>query len=401
VLEDEGKELCPFDHIHIEFGEGIEFNYAKLTRLVINALSLESAARERNINLSVSIDAAKVKKNLCHTFAGLQVTDIDGCDPIKGVQSFLNDQSSLHDLQSQNNIFLMKIILTKETKESFKLFDDVFQFFRLSGVGEDEKMNDNKNHKKYQWEYLNDLKPLLVTSTTDMAAEWKLAGVGGNVKNTKMFCTLCACCSSDVHQWNKELCNCFCGDKEDGWFCYHHPILCSETVQADLLQEVERLKQLISADLEELNHDSKTRYYVNHCATAVKHNSNSIFFEPSNEDKSDAFIELLMDELILHGLCPSGELEELQQCLLDELILEHKMRQHWKKLQHCSKLEASIILLLHKIPCILHGENRVGLKLLTMLLREGFSNVQRGFLFGHIRAEKQRLEAYAKEIERI
>jgi hypothetical protein len=57
------------------------------------------------------------------------------------------------------------------------------------------------------------------------------------------------------------------------------------------------------------------------------------------------------------------------------------LRQHWKKLQHCSKLEASIILLLHKIPCILHGENRVGLKLLTMLLREGFSNDQRGLLF--------------------
>jgi hypothetical protein len=34
-------------------------------------------------------------------------------------------------------------------------------------------------------------------------------------------------------------------------------ILCSETVQADLLQEVERLKQLISADLEELNRNSK------------------------------------------------------------------------------------------------------------------------------------------------
>jgi len=72
-----------------------------------------------------------------------------------------------------------------------------------------------------------------------------------------MFCTLCACCSSDVHQPNKELCDRFCGDKEDGWFRYHHPILCSETVQADLLQEVERLKQLISADLEELNRNSK------------------------------------------------------------------------------------------------------------------------------------------------
>jgi hypothetical protein len=71
-------------------------------------------------------------------------------------------------------------------------------------------------------EYLNDLKPLSVTSITDMAAEWKLAGVGGGVKNTEKFCTLCACCSSDVHQLNKELCDRFCGDKEDGWFRYHH-----------------------------------------------------------------------------------------------------------------------------------------------------------------------------------
>ncbi len=40
VLEDEEKARCPFDHIHTDFGEGIEFNYAKVTRLVINAFSL-------------------------------------------------------------------------------------------------------------------------------------------------------------------------------------------------------------------------------------------------------------------------------------------------------------------------------------------------------------------------
>jgi hypothetical protein len=40
-----------------------------------------------------------------------------------------------------------------------------------------EKINNNKNQEKYLWEYLNDLLPLLATSTTDMAAEWKLAVV--------------------------------------------------------------------------------------------------------------------------------------------------------------------------------------------------------------------------------
>jgi hypothetical protein len=32
-------------------------------------------------------------------------------------------------MQSQNTIFLLKIVLTKEAKDSFKLFNDVFQFF--------------------------------------------------------------------------------------------------------------------------------------------------------------------------------------------------------------------------------------------------------------------------------
>jgi hypothetical protein len=129
VLEREGQTICPFKRIHTAFVEGIEFDYAKLTHLVIKAFSLENTAKERKVNLSASIDAAKVTKNLCHTLAGLKVADIEGHDPIKGMRSFLVVQNSLRDLQSQNTIFLMKTILMKETKESFKLFDDVFQFF--------------------------------------------------------------------------------------------------------------------------------------------------------------------------------------------------------------------------------------------------------------------------------
>jgi hypothetical protein len=48
-----------------------------------------------------------------------------------------------------------------------------------------------------------------------MAADWKLLDAGGGCKNTEMFCTLCTCQSSQVHQSNVELCDQFCLDKGD------------------------------------------------------------------------------------------------------------------------------------------------------------------------------------------
>jgi hypothetical protein len=108
-----------------------------------------------------------------HTSAGLKMSDVAGCNPMKNKQSFILDDMSLQDLQSRNTVVLMKIILTKETKDSFKLFDDIFQFFRLAGLTQKERLMDHKNLPKYEWEHLNDLLPLNVTTTTDMAADWK------------------------------------------------------------------------------------------------------------------------------------------------------------------------------------------------------------------------------------
>jgi hypothetical protein len=57
--------------------------------------------------------------------------------------------------------------------------------------------------------------------------------------------------------------------------------------------------------------------------------------------------------------------------------------------------------LLHKVPCILHYENRVGIKLLTMVLLEGFSNAQQGLLFSHIHSQIQCIESFAQKIKKI
>ncbi len=82
-----------------------------------------------------------------------------GRDPLKNMKSFIVDNNSLRDLQSRKTIFLLKIILTKETKESFRLFDDGFQFFRLAGSSNKEHQVDPKNLAKFNWKELDDLKP--------------------------------------------------------------------------------------------------------------------------------------------------------------------------------------------------------------------------------------------------
>jgi hypothetical protein len=160
-LEKAGKHLCPFQLISTNFGEGVEFDYAKTTRLVIDAFGLSDVGKERQINISASIDAAKLTKNIMHTSAGLKMTDVQGRDPFKNKRSFFYDENSLHDLQSRNTFFLMTIILTKETKESFKQFDDVFQFFRLCSETSEARQHDPKNLPKFHWEELQDLHLLM------------------------------------------------------------------------------------------------------------------------------------------------------------------------------------------------------------------------------------------------
>ncbi len=401
-LESSAETLCPYNRITTPFGEGLEFDYAKLTRLVINSFELEPIATHNPVNISASIDAARVTKNLCHTSAGLKMSDPRARDPVKNMRSFMVDGDSLRDLQSHNNVFLMKIVLTKETKESFREFDNIFQFFRLAELHQEERLRHEKNDPKFKWEHLRDLKPLTVTFTTDMAADWKLVGTGGGVKNTEMFCTLCARTSTDVHQPNSTKCDRFCSqdDDEEDCCCYHHCIATRE-LREGLEEEVEQLRQNIQADLDGIERNSKIRHYVNTPMHVMRTSPNCIYYQPSNQDEKDDFLELLMDELILRGINPVGDLEAMRQRVKNELVMEHKLRQHLKKLEHCSKLEQCLILLLHKIPCILHCENRVGLKLLSMVLREGFDNAKKGLLFGHIRSEAERIKKYVEAIEKI
>jgi hypothetical protein len=110
ILEKEGNRMRHYKMIQTEFGEGVVFNYAKATRLAINAFGLEEKGKERSVKDSASIDAARVTKNLFHTSAGFKMTDSQGWDPLKFVWSFLADEHSLHDLQSRTQFFYSRLV---------------------------------------------------------------------------------------------------------------------------------------------------------------------------------------------------------------------------------------------------------------------------------------------------
>ncbi len=92
----------------------------------------------------------------------------------------------------------------------------------------------------------------------------------------------------------------------------------------------------------------------------------------------------------------TGELEELHQRLLGEVLCRQL-----DKLQHCNTLEACLIALLHKVPCILHCENCMEIKLLTMLLIERFSNAHHGYTFSQFFSKADYIKAFAERIQAI
>lgn len=72
-----------------------------------------------------------------------------------------------------------------------------------------------------------------------------------------------------------------------------------------------------------------------------------------------------------------------------------------KEISHGEVREGAYFLLMQTLPCVLHMENRNGIKLLTMAFIEGLSNAKKRHLFNGINAEGMRVSLYVTEVERL
>lgn len=130
----------------------------------------------------------------------------------------------------------------------------------------------------------------------------------------------------------------------------------------------------------------------------------SIHFNIDNADRLRRieYSTLVNADLEMQQLPISGRLWERQERLRKQLEAEYMYRKLKDALDHGRKSEAHAIVKLHEtVPCILHMENRVGLKLLTMLLLEGLDNALKRKTYTELPAEGQRMKRFFSDIEDV
>jgi hypothetical protein len=166
--------------------------------------------------------------------------------------------------------------------------------------------------------------------------------------------------------------------------------------QNKLQEDMDDYFQKVGATLHNVLKQSKIKYKPNaidkHCDVY------NIDFVASGNDYMAAlffFSSLVMEELKLHNMPLTGSLEERREALKCQLLVE-EMLQLIKPAIDQSELgkAAALMLIKQAIPCIMHLENRVGEKILTVLLSIGLDLYQR-------RRVASSIQNYIKEVERI
>jgi hypothetical protein len=104
----------------------------------------------------------------------------------------------------------------------------------------------------------------------------------------------------------------------------------------------------------------------------------------------ERFSELLSDELELRSLDMTGTLEEMRQRLRESLSHESRLRILLDQVSHCEGIAAALFFVMQAVPCILHCENRVGIKIFTMISIEGYSNAEAGLILNEISATNKK-----------
>ena len=97
----------------------------------------------------------------------------------------------------------------------------------------------------------------------------------------------------------------------------------------------------------------------------------------------------------------TGSFAVRQERLKDALEVEAEIRVLVERIDHCDNNEAAVFAVMNCVPCILHGENRIGLKLLTRLLIEGVGNATKKKTYADSNSPVTRVDNFIKAVELI
>jgi hypothetical protein len=204
-----------------------------------------------------------------------------------------------------------------------------------------------------------------------------------------------------VHHPNEVKCGRFCSQTDDeDWQCYHHSITSDQQLQ-QMKDNISEIQSKLMESFDSIEQQSKLKPYpLDHAARTS--DRNSIDYEPTNTDDAAEFMELLYEELELRLLDMTGSLDEMCNRLREMLHHETRMRLLLDQVNHCEGVGLALFLVMQAVPCILHCENRSCIKVISMIVSEGFSNAEAGrILSNESNSKKKRVEAFIASLEKI
>jgi hypothetical protein len=395
-----GQLHIPFEKKECALGECFAYDYEKLVRFLLQSFSLYDVAQRETVELCITLDGAELCDGIQHLTAGVKITDKRAIDPKDGAPLSISDGvlGRIFKVQSRNYCFAMKSLLGKDCKSAYKEFSDFFLFFeRLKKYGLPE----------------SDLGPAIlpmdIWSPQDLSSIWKSLNTGSGAKKngSNHFCHLCACTGSTIAKYRVDQnrysrnnvvfpfsiiptiihlnnyfsffirCDkCIASDRQH---CYHWNVGDEQSIaafQQELAEQLYTYLETCGVPFQEIK--LKTKIIYDPCDVTRESNLYNIDFIPHGATEEERFqvqsffSNLLTSELRMRKLQTHGTLEERRSRLKQFLMVEEKLQMIVQAISRGQEgKEAAMILIMQAIPCIMHLENRVGEKLITVLLAMG------------------------------
>ncbi|KAL7559833.1 hypothetical protein ACA910_015372 [Epithemia clementina (nom. ined.)] len=141
-------------------------------------------------------------------------------------------------------------------------------------------------------------------------------------------------------------------------------------------------------------------------------NIKSIFFDvdKASDKQRRENGRLLNYDLRLRRLDLGGSIGTCQDRLKTQHKAEYTFMKASKSLDDMNNSQkvAAMVMMMDSVPCILHMENRVGLKFLTLVLKKGLTNAKGDgtgsllpYIGTNIRSENKRIETFLAHIARV
>jgi ferredoxin-thioredoxin reductase catalytic subunit len=346
------------------FSEGFEFDATKVTKTLFEAFGLMNVAKERPVELALTSDGAQLTNTISHVAAGLKFNDMALCNPISKMPMLLHEPESL--VQSRNLCFPLRIVIAKDSKKTLDGFRSLYLKFSSGEIARALQCQAFK-----------------MSFPGDMKLQWAALAAGGAAKVKEFFCFICSCRSSTLHvPQDKDACA-LCKDQQvdieqaEG-HCYHYPFLADPEVRAKLANELNILTLL----QEDGNATSGKMYVRRPNEVMTEGDTMDIDYQPTGQSNNSRAVwaRTITDELASRGMSVRGTLCERQQRLRERLVIEQRAQDIRAMLSECEPKDRAMYLALQGVVCILHLENRVGLKSIESILRSGISNARKGVL---------------------